>query len=86
MEHRQVPVDAVDEPRVDGGRDVRPSSDHSSADAYFRAFDRNATFWTSPFIVVPNVRLKLPSDVKNADITFSRSARFGRARRSANAA
>ena len=46
------------------------SSTISSADGYFRAFAKNDTFCTSLFIVVPNVRLKLPSDWKNADITF----------------
>ena len=35
-----------------------------------RAFAKNNTFCTSLFIVVPNVRLKLPRDWKNADITF----------------
>ena len=40
---------------------------------------RTSTFCTSLFIVVPNVRLKLPSDWKNADITFWRSSRFGSA-------
>ena len=62
------------------------SSTISSADGYFRAFAKNDTFCTSPFIVVPNVRLKLPSDWKNADITFWRSSRFGRPRRTLNAA
>ena len=42
------------------------SSAHSSADGYFRAFDRNATFCTSPFIVVPKVRPKPPSALKKA--------------------
>ena len=34
-----------------------PSSADSSADGYFRAFAKNSTFCTSPFIVVPKVRL-----------------------------
>ena len=34
-----------------------PSSCVSSADGYFRAFAKNCTFCTSPFIVVPKVRL-----------------------------
>ena len=40
------------------------SSDHSSADGYFRVFDRNATFCTSPFIVVPKVRPKAAKRVE----------------------
>ncbi len=63
-----------------------PSSATSSAEPYFRVFDTNSSFCTSPFIVAPNVRLKAPSAVKNADITFSRSARLGSARRSLKAA
>jgi hypothetical protein len=35
---------------------------------------------TWPFSVDPNVPRKLPSAPKNADITFSRSARLGSAR------
>jgi hypothetical protein len=53
---------------------------------YRRALVKNDTFCTSAFIVVPNVRLKLPRAPKNADMTFSRSARFATPRRSANAA
>jgi hypothetical protein len=37
-------------------------------------------------MVVPNVRLKPANVLKKADITFSRSARFGVARRSLYAA
>ena len=63
-----------------------PSSAISSAVGYFLAFAKNCTFCASPFSVVPNVRLKPPSALKNAAITFSRSPRLGSARRSLNAA
>ena len=82
MERRQVPVHAVDEARVDrqpgcSGRRA-PTRARTDTCAPWR---RTATFCTSPFIVVPNVRLKPPSALKNADITFSRSARLGSARK-----
>ena len=51
-----------------------------------RAFAKKIVFWTSPFIVVPNVRLKLPSELKKVDMTFSRSARTGSVRKSAKPA
>ena len=63
-----------------------PSSCDASADGYFRAFAKNCTFCTSPFIDVPKVRPNEPSAPKNADITFSRSARLGSARSSPKAA
>ena len=63
-----------------------PSRAISSAEEYLRAFEKNRTFCTSLFIVVPNVRLKAPSAWKNADITFSRSLRFGTPRSVLNAA
>ena len=59
-----------------------PFERDSSADGYLRAFATNSTFCTSPFIVVPNVRLNDASALKNAAITFSRSARLGSARSS----
>ena len=81
VERRQVAVHAVDEARVDRHRNVRAVERHLERRVgYLRALAKNSTFCTSPFIVVPNVRLKLPSALKNADITFSRSARFGSAR------
>ena len=55
----------------------KPQSDAPDADT----LEQTDAFCTSPFIVVPNVRLKRPSALKNADMTFSRSARLGSARR-----
>ena len=57
-----------------------PSSAASSVDGYFRALAKNIDFCTLPFIVVPYVRLKLLSAVKNVDITRLRSSRFGAVR------
>ena len=78
VERRQRAIDAVDRAAYtpSSGCSGRPAPSPAPT-GYFRAFAKNSTFWTSPFIVVPNVRLKLPSAWKNADITFWRSPRLG---------
>ena len=86
MERRQVLVDAVDQARVDRHRDVRAVERRlERASGSSAPSRRTAPSAPAPFIVVPKVRLKLPSALKNADITFSRSSRFGDARSDAEA-
>ena len=86
VERRQVLVHAVDQARVDRHRDVRAVEGLASDESYFRAFAKNATFCTSPFIVVPNVRLKLAERAEERRHHLLAIPRFGSARRSLKAA
>ena len=70
-------VHAVDQARVDGDRNVRPVERRLEVRAVLARLGEEQRLLHFAFIVVPNVRLKPPSAVKNVLIAALRSLAVG---------